>query len=174
MSNNWITVSNKNKNKNKTIIINNNNNPKNKPKLKNDVKEKILKYCNINNNDFEIFKSWQHFYIMGNITKNNSIYRIENKLLLLEYFNKFKIYKNYKKGNENEFIQLINQLNITKKILYENMVNNQLFYNNILLHNHPLFIKIYNLQKQQQQQVQVHESTQNKNVSFLEILKKNI
>jgi hypothetical protein len=172
MSDKWITVTKKKSNKQdkKKYIVNNHYNPKNKPKLKNIVKEKILKYCIIDNTDFNIFKTWEHFYIMGNITKNNSIYRIENSIILLEYFNKFKIYKNYKKGDEKDFIKIINNLNITKDILYENMKNNQLFYNNTLLQEHPLFMDIF-LQENKKQEKQENYCN---NYSFKEILKKNI
>ncbi len=147
MSNNWITVIKyKKKNKTNKSYINQSNtrftNIKNKPKLNNNVKEKILKYCEIKKEDLSIFRTWKHFYIMGNIKKNNEIFRIEDKLLLLEYINKFKVYKNYNKGTQDDFFKLINKLQITPQILSEEMNKNNLYYNNELLQNHPLFQNI--------------------------------
>jgi len=141
--NNWIIVTkNKKKSKTKTKIktkYNKMSNIKKKPKLNNNVKEKILKYCEIKNDDLDIFKSWQHFYIMGNIEKNNKIFRIEDDLLLLEYINKFKVYKNYKKGTEEDFKNIINKMKMTIELIYQEMKNNNLYYKKQLLQNHPLF-----------------------------------
>lgn len=139
--NNWIVVT-KHKKKNKTKTKTNYkkmSNIKKKPKLNNIVKEKILKYCEIKKDDLDIFKSWQHFYIMGNIEKNNKIFRIEDDLLLLEYINKFKVYKNYKKGTEEDFTIIINKMKMTIELIYQEMKNNNLYYNKQLLQNHPLF-----------------------------------
>jgi hypothetical protein len=141
--NNWIVVTkHKKKSKTKTTIKTKNHkmyNIKKKPKLNNIVKEKILKYCEIKNDDLDIFKSWQHFYIMGNIEKNNKIFRIEDDLLLLEYINKFKVYKNYKKGTEEDFKNIINKMKMTIELIYQEMKNNNLYYKKQLLQNHPLF-----------------------------------
>ena len=139
----WTTVRKKKKVKKKTInkvnIKTMKTNIKKKPKLNNNVKEKILKYCEIKNDDLDIFKSWQHFYIMGNIEKNNKIFRIEDDLLLLEYINKFKVYKNYKKGTEEDFKNIINKMKMTIELIYQEMKNNNLYYKKQLLQNHPLF-----------------------------------
>lgn len=141
--NNWIVVTkHKKKSKTKTKIktkYNKMSNIKKKPKLNNNVKEKILKYCEIKNDDLDVFKSWEHFYIMGNIKKNNQIFRIEDNLLLLEYINKFKVYKNYKKGTDEDFKKIISKINISGEIIYQEMKNNNLYYNKQLLQNHPLF-----------------------------------
>ena len=141
--NNWIVVTkHKKKSKTKTKIktkYNKMSNIKKKPKLNNNVKEKILKYCEIKNDDLDVFKSWEHFYIMGNIKKNNQIFRIEDDLLLLEYINKFKVYKNYKKGTDEDFKKIISKINISGEIIYQEMKNNNLYYNKQLLQNHPLF-----------------------------------
>ena len=75
--------------------------------------------------------------------KNNEIFRIENKLLLLEYINKFKVYKNYKKGTESDFNKITSKLVMNTNILLEEMKNNNLYYNNKLLQLHPIFKKIY-------------------------------
>ena len=147
----WTTVEKKkNKVKKKNIyydtpIIKNNikNNIKKKQKLNNYINEKILKYCEIKTNDYEIFHSWKHFYIMGNIKKNNTIFRLENKLLLLKYFNKFKIYKNYNKGDNTIFINILKNIKMTPKRLYLEMLDNNLFYKNTLLQEHSLFKPIY-------------------------------
>jgi len=141
--NNWIVVTkHKKKSKTKTKIktkYNKMSNIKKKPKLNNNVKEKILKYCEIKNDDLDVFKSWEHFYIMGNIEKNNKVFRLEDDLLLLEYINKFKVYKNYKKGTDEDFKKIISKINISGEIIYQEMKNNNLYYNKQLLQNHPLF-----------------------------------
>lgn len=138
--NNWIVVTKHKKNQiKKKIKLKKMLNIKKKPKLSNSVKEKILKYCEIKNNDLDVFKSWEHFYIIGNIKKNNKIFRIENDLLLLEYINKFKVYKNYKKGTEQDFKGIINKMNMTIEIISQEMKNNNLYHNKQLLQNHPLF-----------------------------------
>ena len=80
---------------------------------------------------------------MGNIIKDNQIFRIENKLLLLEYINKFKVYKNYKKGTESDFTKITSNLIMNTDILLEEMKNNNLYYNNQLLQDYPLFKKIF-------------------------------
>ena len=140
MSDNWTVVKKKKKTKKKYINKQNYNNPKNKPKLNNNVKEKILKYCQIKDNDYKIFHSWKHFYIMGNILTNNlEIYRSEEKLLLLEYLNKFKTYINYKKGTEEEFINILSKINMTKEQIISEMNKNNLYYKNKPLQEHPLF-----------------------------------
>jgi hypothetical protein len=146
-TNNWITVT-KYKSKKKKSTKNSDSNQrfhniKNKPKLNNYVKEKILKYCEITDNDLPIFHTWKHLYIMGNIMKNDEIFRKENKLLLLEYINKFKVYKNYKKGTENDFTKITSKLNMNTLILLEEMKNNNLYYKKQLLQLHPIFKKIY-------------------------------
>jgi hypothetical protein len=142
MSNEWITVTkHKSKKKNKNLLK---KTIKNKPKLNNHVKEKILQYCNIVTDDFSIFHTWKHIYILGCIKKNNSSFRLENKLLVLEYLNKFKIYKNYKKGNEQDFINITDKLVVTPEILYNEMKENNLYLNDKLLQEHNTFSKIYN------------------------------
>jgi len=150
-NNGWITVK-KHKSKKTKNKINNTNiskfyNVKNKPKLNNLVKEKILKYCEIKDDDYPIFNTWMHFYIMGNITKDNQIFRIENNLLLLEYVNKFKVYKNYKKGTEEEFKIILSKIKMNTDILLNEMKENNLYYNNELLQNHTLFKNIYKYSK---------------------------
>lgn len=138
--NNWIVVTKHKKNKiKKKTKLKKMLNIKKKPKLSNSVKEKILKYCEIKDNDLDVFKSWEHFYIIGNIEKNNKIFRIENDLLLLEYINKFKVYKNYKKGTEEDFKGILNKMNMTIEIISQEMKNNNLYHNKQLLQNHPLF-----------------------------------
>ena len=149
--NGWITVkkhkSKKTKNKINNTTISKFYNVKNKPKLNNLVKEKILKYCEIKEDDYPIFNTWMHFYIMGNITKDNQIFRIENNLLILEYVNKFKVYKNYKKGTEEEFKIILSKIKMNTDILLNEMKENNLYYNNELLQNHTLFKNIYKYSK---------------------------
>lgn len=184
----WTTVTKKKKVKKKTInkvnIKTMKTNIKKKPKLNNNVKEKILKYCELKPNDHKVFHTWKHFYIMGNILKNNKIFRNENKLLLLEYFNKYKIYKNYNKGDELIFVNILNHIKMTEEQLFLEMKDNHLYFNKILLQKHPLFLEIYNkfLKKEKtvlKKDVDISTNKQkltviNQNLSFKEMLKKNI
>ena len=147
MSNQWITVT-KTKNKKKKNRVYEKNYMKkskiNKPKLNNTVKEKILQYCEILDDDYQVFHSWKHIYLLGNIKKDNETYRNENKLLVLEYLNKFKIYKNYKKGLEEDFKNIHNKITLTEETLYNEMLNNNLYYNKKLIQEHKLFLDIFN------------------------------
>jgi len=184
----WTTVTNKKKNKKKTINKLNiktvktlKTNVKKKPKLNNNVKEKILRYCELKQNDYKIFHTWKHFYIMGNILKDDQIFRNENKLILLEYFNKYKIYKNYNKGEESIFINILNNIKMTEEELYSEMSENNLYFKGKLLQTHVLFKSIFNKfsckvsdKLKMKNNIKKDNSTINKNFSFKEMLKKNI
>ena len=86
----WTTVTNKKKNKKKTINKINiktvktlKTNVKKKPKLNNNVKEKILRYCELKQNDYKIFHTWKHFYIMGNCLNSKILnHNSQSKVLL--------------------------------------------------------------------------------------------
>ena len=184
----WTTVTNKKKVKKKTINKVNikpiKTNIKKKPKLNNNVKEKILKYCELKPDDHKVFYTWKHFYIMGNILKNNKIFRYENKLLLLEYFNKYKIYKNYNKGEELIFVNILNNIKMTEEQLFVEMKDNNLYYNKTLLQKHPLFQQIYDKFLKKEEPIlkkdvnitanKAKSQVISKNISFKEMLKKNI
>jgi hypothetical protein len=127
MSNEWTTVTHKKKKKPKKQSNNfyKSNLQHTKPKIKNYIKEKIIKCIKIDNKDNDIFKTWKHDYLIGNIfnKETNTIFREEDKFLILEYINKFKIYKNYNKIDENEFKKIYKNLTINKdiflKLVYE-------------------------------------------------------
>ena len=120
MSHEWTTVTHKKKKKN--TKQNNNtyikpNMKHSKPKIKNYIKENIIRHICINDSDNAIFKTWKHDYLVGNIVnkETNTIFREEDKFLILEYINKFKIYKNYDKINENEFKKIFSSLTLNKE-----------------------------------------------------------
>ena len=113
MSNDWTVVTYKKKSKDSTDTL---NIKYSKPKIKNYIKEKIIKHISITDDDNDIFKIWKHDYLVGKIyhIDTKDVFRDEDKYLILEYTNKFKIYKNYNKINVNDFLQIFKNISLDK------------------------------------------------------------
>lgn len=136
MSDTWTTVTHKKKKKKKQKVDANIIKMKtSKPKIKNYIKESIIKHIDITDDDLPLFRTWKHDYLVGKIINKdtNSIFRKEDKYLILEYINKFKIYKNYNKVNEKDFLNIYNNLTLDKELFLELVRNDKLFVNNKLL-----------------------------------------
>lgn len=150
MSNEWTTVIHKKKKKSNKLVNNSNilksNMKQSKPKIKNYIKENIIRHIKITEEDNAIFKTWKHDYLVGKIYNidTKSIFREEDKYLILEYINKFKIYKNYNKINEEEFKKILKNLSLNMEIFFKLVNEKKLLVSGKLLQD---IYKIENIEK---------------------------
>ena len=148
MSDEWTTV--KKKKKSKKLVNNSNifksNINQSKPKIKNYIKENIIKNIKITEKDNSIFKTWKHDYLVGRIYNidTKSIFREEDKYLILEYINKFKIYKNYNKIDEREFKKIFRNMSLNMDIFLKLVNERKLLVSGKLLQD---IYKIENIEK---------------------------
>jgi len=150
MSNEWTTVIHKKKKQSNKLVNNSNilksNIKQSKPKIKNYIKENIIRHIKITEEDNSIFKTWKHDYLVGKIYNidTKSIFREEDKYLILEYINKFKIYKNYNKINEEEFKKIFKNLSLNMEIFFKLVNEKKLLVSGKLLQD---IYKIENIEK---------------------------